>query len=214
MPLSFIKENEEMNLKLALVIMCLVGGNLLVACNKAVGFQREEDVQSAESSLIPLLMGISDISTSNCVWTTELLFQNNVIGDSQLRGANDFASNTLDGICYDSVGESVHLRLMHVLYLYKDLPPRHSIEYLTYLALNPNWRILEARARNGNDEVNMCATYEKTNYQDCFLISQYEEIVSILWINSREEIPDEFLIQIANDIFEEMDSRLSGFVEK
>ena len=196
--------------RLPLSLLLFIIFSLLGACGPTT--KDISDAKEPESALIPLLVGSSDIIFYDCKWINTFSVQTKDPDDLLSKSSDESVYRVLDGVCVKPGTSSFHITIRHELYLYKTSEPYEISSYL--VAENPEWRDFNLGFTSNYESVNKCVSYKKVELQDCFLVSRYNRIVSVVVINSKREIADEHLKLIAIDIFHAIEKRISAFAYK
>lgn len=193
-----------------LKLMLFVIAGLAFACNPAP--DTHEDAQDSESTFLSLLMKDSDIAAYNCDWVSDFVNQTSGPNDFQSKGSDRSANRVLSGTCVRPDESPFHITLRHELYLYKTSQPNEIGSYIVSLSASADMRNFDLEVASNYESVSKCASYLKSKYQDCFFVSQYNQIVSVVWINSNRELRDTQLKTIAVDIVSSVEKRILSFM--
>lgn len=191
-----------------LMLFALIG--LGFACSKASSTL--EASQDLEPEFVSLLIEPSDIITYECEWMTISLPTVHASDDVQAKGADESANKILEGLCQNSKGNEYHITLRHELYLYVKKDPNETASFLVPLSEDAKWRDFDLRSTSKYENINKCASYDESEYQDCFFVTKYDSVVSVLWLNSSRDIPDEDLRVIASEIINSVEKRILNLV--
>ena len=192
------------------IVILVTFAYALFACSTASNTQGS--IPDSESAILSLLMKDSDVASYECKWVNTLLDQTHDPNDFQAKGSDESAKRILDGTCF-RVGETpFHVTLRHELYLYKTSEPAEIGSYLVSLSQDADWRNFDLGLTSKHESISKCASYKGSEYQDCFYVSQYNQIVSVVWINSSSKLPDAHLRSIAIDIIRSIEKRVSDFI--